>query len=153
MEIGARDGRARASRTATSSAIHAIGDRANRETLEPLRGGLQGPPDKKDLRWRDRARPAPRPRRHPALREARRHRRPCRASTARRTRRACSRASGAKRAEEGAYVWQKLMNDRRGRSPTARTPRSRTSTPCASFYATVTRQAEGRLGVLPATRR
>ncbi|MCK7478093.1 MAG: hypothetical protein M0C28_12230 [Candidatus Moduliflexus flocculans] len=47
---------------------------------------------------------------------------------------------GPKRAEEGAYVWQKLMNDRRGDLERHGRARSRTSIPSTSYYATVTRR-------------
>ncbi|MCK7478094.1 MAG: hypothetical protein M0C28_12235 [Candidatus Moduliflexus flocculans] len=46
---------------------------ANRETLDLYEEAFKAHPDKTDLRWRDRARPAPRASRHPALRAARRH--------------------------------------------------------------------------------
>ena len=53
---------------------HAIGDRANRETLNVYEETFKAHPDAKDLRWRIDARAAHQRRRHPALRRARRHR-------------------------------------------------------------------------------
>ena len=55
-------------------ATHAIGDRANRETLNVYEETFKAHPDKKDVRWRIDARAAHQRRRHPAVRRARRHR-------------------------------------------------------------------------------
>ncbi len=55
-------------------AVHAIGDRANRETLDIFEATFRANPAVKDWRLAHRTRAAPRGRRHPALRSAGRHR-------------------------------------------------------------------------------
>ena len=89
----ARDGASSRSQHDYQLCVHAIGDRANRETLNIYEETFKANPDTKDLRWRiehaQHLNPADIPRFGAAGRRSRR----CRASTARRTRRTCSRAS------------------------------------------------------------
>jgi predicted amidohydrolase YtcJ len=119
--------------------VHAIGDRANRETLDIFEQAFKANPDRKDLRWRVEhaqhisARDIPRfgklgviasmqgihctsdaPWVEPRL--------------------------GAKRAEEGAYVWQKLMKSGAVVTNGTDAPVEDVD-PIASYYATVTRKA------------
>ena len=107
--------------------VHAIGDRANRETLNIFEEAFKANPDKKDVRWRvehaQHLHPADIPRFGKLG-----------VIASMQGVHATSDAPyvparlGAKRAQEGAYVWQKLMKIRRGRDATAPTPRWRTST-------------------------
>ena len=69
--------------------VHAIGDRANRETLDIFEEAFKAQPRQEGSALARRARAAPQPRRHPALRRTRRDSRRCRACTARPTRRTC----------------------------------------------------------------
>ena len=54
--------------------VHAIGDRANRETLNIFEEAFKANPDKKDVRWRVEHAQHLASSRHPALRQARGHR-------------------------------------------------------------------------------
>ena len=122
--------------------VHAIGDRANREVLNIFEAAFKANPDKNgnDLRWRIEHAQHLHPRRHPALRPARRDRvdagRPLHLGRA-----VCrARRLGAKRAEEGAYVWQKLMKSGAVVTNGTDAPVEDVD-PIASYYATVTRKA------------
>ena len=107
-------------------AVHAIGDRANRETLDIFERAFKANPAKKDLRWRvEHAQhiSAPDIPRFGKL-----------GVIASMEGIHCTSDApyvlerlGPARAQEGAYVWQKLMKSRRRSSPTAPTRRSRTS--------------------------
>ena len=118
---------------------HAIGDRANREVLDIYeRASRRTRQDGPALAHRARA--APRPRRHPALRRARRHRLDAGRSTPPPTARGCSKRLGPERADERRLPLALAARRGRRRRPTAPTCRSRTIDPIASFYATVTRR-------------
>jgi predicted amidohydrolase YtcJ len=118
--------------------VHAIGDRANRETLDIFEEAFKANPDKKDLRWRV---------------EHAQHLNP--ADIARFGKLGviasmqgihCTSDApyvparlGNKRAEEGAYVWQKLMKS--GALVTNGTDAPVEDVdPIASYYATVSRK-------------
>jgi len=119
-------------------AIHAIGDRANREVLNIYEEAFKANPDKKDLRWRD---------------EHSQHLNP--ADIARFGKLGVIAAMqgihctsdapyvlarlGAKRAEEGAYVWQKLMKSGATISNGTDAPVEDVD-PIANYYATVSRK-------------
>ncbi|HSC27820.1 MAG TPA: amidohydrolase [Vicinamibacterales bacterium] len=124
--------------------VHAIGDRANRETLDIFEEAFKANPDRKDLRWRVE------------------HAQHLNAADIPRFGRLGVIASmqgvhctsdapwviarlGARRAEEGAYVWQKLMKS--GAIVTNGTDAPVEDVdPIASFYSTVTRKlADGKL--------
>ena len=94
-------------------AVHAIGDRANRETLDIFERAFKANPAEERSPLARRARPAHQRPGHPALRQARRDRvdgrDPLHVGRALRPR---APRRGA-RAQEGAYVWQKLMKSRR----------------------------------------
>jgi len=88
--------------------VHAIGDRANRETLDLFEAAMKANPDKKDVRWRvEHAQ-------HLSLADIPRFGRlgviasmqgiHCTSDAV-----FVPARLGSKRAEEGAYVWQKLM--------------------------------------------
>ena len=126
--------------TGTQLAIHAIGDRANREVLNVYEKTFTANPDKKDLRWRIE------------------HAQHIDAADIPRFGRLGVIASmqgihctsdapyvmarlGAARAEEGAYVWQKLMKSGAIVSNGTDTPVERID-PIASYYATVTRKTK-----------
>jgi predicted amidohydrolase YtcJ len=88
--------------------VHAIGDRANRETLNIFEEAYKANPDKRDLRWRvehaQHLNPADIPRFGQLGVIASMQGIHCTSDAPFVTARL-----GAKRAEEGAYVWQKLM--------------------------------------------
>jgi predicted amidohydrolase YtcJ len=88
--------------------VHAIGDRANRETLNIFEEAFRANPDKKDLRWRvehaQHLHPADIPRFGTLGVIASMQGVHCTSDAPYVIARL-----GAKRAEEGAYVWQKLM--------------------------------------------
>ena len=119
-------------------AIHAIGDRANREVLNIYEEAFKANPDKKDLRWRD---------------EHSQHLNPADVErfgklgviAAMQGIHCTSDAPyvlarlGAKRAEEGAYVWQKLMKSGAVISNGTDAPVEDVD-PIASYYATVSRR-------------
>src|SRR6266508_1513804 len=96
--------------------VHAIGDRANRETLDLFEAAFKAHPDQKDVRWRiEHAQ-------HLSLADIPRFAR-----------------LGAKRSEEGAYVWQKLMKSGAVIANGTDAPVEDVD-PIANFYATVTRR-------------
>ncbi|HDZ28115.1 hypothetical protein LCGC14_1410050 [marine sediment metagenome] len=118
--------------------VHAIGDRANQETLNIFEAAFKAHPDKKDLRWRD---------------EHSQHLHPedilrfgqlgviasmqgihCTSDAPYVIKRL-----GKKRAEEGAYVWQKLMESGAIICNGTDAPVEFID-PIACFYATVTRK-------------
>jgi predicted amidohydrolase YtcJ len=109
--------------------VHAIGDRANRETLDIFEEAFKANPDKKDVRWRiehaQHLHPDDIPRFGKLGVIASMQGMPARL--------------GDKRAEEGAYVWQKLMQS--GALVTNGTDAPVEDVdPIASYYATVTRK-------------
>jgi predicted amidohydrolase YtcJ len=118
--------------------VHAIGDRANRTVLDIYEAAFKSRPDAKDLRWRIE------------------HAQHLNAADIPRFGQLGVIASmqgihatsdapfviarlGAKRAEEGAYVWQKLMKSGAIVSNGTDTPVERIN-PIANYYATVTRK-------------
>ena len=120
--------------------VHAIGDRANREVLNVYEAAFKANPDKKDLRWRIEhaqhlsAADIPRFGRLgviPAMQAVH----------------ATSDAPyvlarlGASRAEEGAYVWQKLMKTGATIANGTDVPVERID-PMANFHATITRKTK-----------
>ena len=119
--------------------VHAIGDRANRETLNIFEDTFKAHPDKKDLRWRIEHAQHLNAADIPRFGQARRHRR--HAGHPLHLRRALrpARAWVRKRAEEGAYVWQKLMKSGAIVGNGTDAPVEDVS-PLASFYATVSRK-------------
>ena len=119
-------------------AIHAIGDRANRETLDLYEAAFKAFPDKTDVRWRvehaQHLHPADIPRFGrlgviPAMQGVH-----CTSDAPYVLARL-----GAQRAEEGAYVWQKLIASGATISNGTDVPVEDVD-PLASFYATVTRR-------------
>ena len=130
--------------------VHAIGDRANRETLNIFEQAFKAQPAapaRRDLRWRvEHAQ-------HLSLADIPRfgqlgviasmqgiH---CTSDAP-----YVPERLGPKRAEEGAYVWQKLMKS--GAIVTNGTDAPVEDVdPIASYYATVSRKTDGRHGVLP----
>src|SRR4051794_35906355 len=130
--------------------VHAIGDRANRETLNIFEETFQAHPEKKDLRWRVE------------------HAQHLSAADIPRFGQLGVIASmqgihctsdapyvllrlGAKRAEEGAYVWQKLMKSGAVVSNGTDAPVEDVS-PLASFYASVSRKLKDGTVFYPAQR-
>jgi predicted amidohydrolase YtcJ len=118
--------------------VHAIGDRANRETLDIFEEAFKANPDKKDLRWRIE------------------HAQHLSAADIPRFGRLGVIASmqgvhctsdapyvparlGARRSEEGAYVWQKLMKSGAVVTNGTDAPVEDVN-PIASYYATVSRR-------------
>jgi predicted amidohydrolase YtcJ len=133
-----------AAETGTQLAIHAIGDRANREVLDVYEQTFKANPEKKDLRWRIE------------------HAQHISASDIPRFGQLGVIASmqgihctsdapyvmarlGAARAAEGAYVWQKLMKSGAIVSNGTDTPVERID-PIANYYATVTRKTRDGTG-------
>jgi hypothetical protein len=118
--------------------VHAIGDRANRETLDIYEEAFKAHPDKKDLRWRvEHAQ---------HLNAADIPRFGKLGVTAAMQGIHCTsdgpwviKKLGAKRAEEGAYVWQKLMKTGAIICNGTDAPVEDVN-PIACFYATVTRK-------------
>jgi predicted amidohydrolase YtcJ len=120
--------------------VHAIGDRANRETLNIFEAAFKANPDKKDLRWRI---------------EHAQHLHPDDIPRFGRLGVIASMQGvhctsdapyvidrlGPKRAEEGAYVWQKLMKSGAVVTNGTDAPVEDVS-PIASYYATVTRKTK-----------
>ncbi len=119
-------------------AVHAIGDRGNREALDIYEAAFKAHPDKQDVRWRiEHAQ-------HLSLPDIPRfgklHVIPAMQGVH------CTSDApyvlarlGPQRAEEGAYVWQKLMQSGATISNGTDTPVEAIS-PMASYYATVTRR-------------
>ncbi|MBC7927922.1 MAG: amidohydrolase, partial [Bryobacteraceae bacterium] len=118
--------------------VHAIGDRANRETLDIFEQTFRAHPDKKDLRWRiehaQHIDPADIPRFGKLGVIAAMQGIHCTSDAPYVLARL-----GAKRAEEGAYVWQKLMKSGAVVANGTDAPVEDVS-PLASFYATVSRK-------------
>jgi predicted amidohydrolase YtcJ len=130
--------------------VHAIGDRANRETLDIFEQTFKAHPDKKDLRWRVE------------------HAQHINAADIPRFGRLGVIASmqgihctsdapyvilrlGPQRAEDGAYVWQKLMKSGAVVSNGTDAPVEDVS-PLASFYATVSRKLKDGTVFYPSQR-
>jgi len=118
--------------------VHAIGDRANRETLDIFEEAFKANPDKKDLRWRvehaQHLNPADIPRFGRLGVIASMQGIHCTSDAP-----YVPARLGNKRAEEGAYVWQKLMKS--GALVTNGTDAPVEDVdPIASYYATVSRQ-------------
>ena len=118
--------------------MHAIGDRANRETLDIYEQAFRANPDKKDLRWRiEHAQ-------HLSAADIPRFGR-LGVVAAMQGVHCTSDAPyvllrlGPKRAEEGAYVWQKLMQSGAVVGNGTDAPVEHVS-PLASFYASVSRK-------------
>ena len=117
--------------------VHAIGDRANRETLDIFEAAFKANPDKRDVRWRvehaQHLHPSDIPRFGRLGVIASMQGIHCTSDAPYVTARL-----GAKRAEEGAYVWQKLM--KAGAIVTNGTDAPVEDVdPIASYYATVSR--------------
>jgi predicted amidohydrolase YtcJ len=118
--------------------VHAIGDRANRETLDIYEAAFKAHPEKKDLRWRiEHAQ---------HLSEADIPRFGRLGVIAAMQAIHCTsdgpwvlKRLGEKRAEEGAYVWRKLMNSRAVVSNGTDVPVEPID-PMSCFYAAVTRK-------------
>jgi hypothetical protein len=124
--------------------VHAIGDRANRETLDIFEAAFKANPDKKDLRWRvehaQHLHPADIPRFGRLGVIASMQGVHCTSDAP-----FVPARLGDRRAEEGAYVWQKLMKSGAVVTNGTDAPVEDVS-PIASFYATVTRKlADGRV--------
>jgi hypothetical protein len=118
--------------------VHAIGDRANRETLNIFEQALASRPDGRHLRWRvehaQHLHPADIPRFGKLGVIAAMQGIHCTSDAPFVTPRL-----GAKRAEEGAYVWQKLMTSGAVVTNGTDAPVEDVD-PIASYYATVTRK-------------
>jgi predicted amidohydrolase YtcJ len=124
--------------------VHAIGDRANRETLNIFEEAYKANPDKKDLRWRvehaQHLHPSDIPRfgKHGVIASMQGIH--CTSDAP-----YVPARLGDKRTEEGAYVWQKLMKSGAVVSNGTDAPVEDVS-PIASFHATVTRKLkDGRV--------
>ncbi len=118
--------------------VHAIGDRANRETLNIFEEAFKANPDKKDVRWRvehsQHLHPSDIPRFGALGVIASMEGVHCTSDAPYVLARL-----GPKRAEEGAYVWQKLMKS--GAMVTNGTDAPVEDVdPIASYYATVSRK-------------
>ena len=122
--------------------MHAIGDRANRETLNIFEQAFKANPDKKDLRWRvehaQHLSAADIPRFGQLGVIASMQGIHCTSDAPYVLARL-----GAKRAEEGAYVWQKLMKSGAIVSNGTDAPVEDVD-PIANYYATREPQDEGR---------
>ena len=95
--------------------VHAIGDRANREVLNVYERAFKSRPDQRDLRWR--------------------------VEHAQHISAADMARLGTKRAEEGAYPWQKQMQSGAIIANGTDVPVERID-PMANFYATITRKTK-----------
>jgi len=126
--------------TGTQLAIHAIGDRANREVLNVYEKTFTANPDKKDLRWRiehaQHIDAADIPRFGQLGVIASMQGIHCTSDAP-----YVMARLGAARAEEGAYVWQKLMKSGAIVTNGTDTPVERID-PIANYYATVTRKTK-----------
>ena len=130
--------------------VHAIGDRANRETLEHLRSARSSAnPDQEEPALARRACAAPQRARTSRGSASSASSPRCRAFTARPTRRTCSPAWATKRAEEGAYVWQKLMKSGAIVANGTDAPVEDVD-PIANYYATVSRRLATARSFYPA---
>jgi predicted amidohydrolase YtcJ len=120
--------------------VHAIGDRANRETLDIFEQTFKANPNKKDLRWRvehaQHIDPADIPRFGKLGVIASMQAVHCTSDAPMVLPRL-----GPKRAEEGAYVWQKLMKSGAHVTNGTDTPVEDVS-PIASYYAAVSRKVK-----------
>jgi predicted amidohydrolase YtcJ len=118
--------------------VHAIGDRANRETLNIFEESFKANPDKKDVRWRvehaQHLHPADIPRFGALGVIASMEGVHCTSDAPYVLARL-----GPKRAEEGAYVWQKLMKSGAVVTNGTDAPVEDVD-PIASYYATVSRK-------------
>jgi predicted amidohydrolase YtcJ len=118
--------------------VHAIGDRANQETLNIFEAAFKAHPDKKDLRWRDEHSQHLHPEDIPRFGQlgiiASMQGIHCTSDAPYVIKRL-----GKKRAEEGAYVWQKLMKSGAIICNGTDVPVEFID-PIACFYATVTRK-------------
>ena len=118
--------------------VHAIGDRANQETLNIFEAAFKAHPDKKDLRWRDEHSQHLHPDDIPRFVQlgviASMQGIHCTSDAPYVIKRL-----GKKRAEEGAYVWQKLMKSGAIICNGTDVPVEFIN-PIACFYATVTRK-------------
>ena len=118
--------------------VHAIGDRANRETLNLFEAAFKTSPDAKNLRWRiehaQHLHPTDIPRFGKLGVIAAMQGIHCTSDAV-----FVPARLGAKRSEEGAYVWQKLMKSGAVVSNGTDAPVEDVD-PIASFYATVTRR-------------
>jgi hypothetical protein len=118
--------------------VHAIGDRANRETLDLFETAFKVNPDKRDLRWRiehaQHLNGADIPRFAQLAVIASMQGVHCTSDAV-----FVPARLGAERSEEGAYVWQKLMKSGAVVTNGTDAPVEDVD-PIASFYSTVTRQ-------------
>jgi predicted amidohydrolase YtcJ len=124
--------------------VHAIGDRANRETLNIFEEAFRAAPDRTDLRWRvehaQHLHPADIPRFGKLGVIASMQGVHCTSDAP-----YVPARLGARRAEEGAYVWQKLLKSGAVVTNGTDAPVEDVD-PIASFYATVSRRlADGRV--------
>jgi predicted amidohydrolase YtcJ len=127
--------------------VHAIGDRANRETLNIFEEAFTANPAKKDLRWRvehaQHLNPADIPRIGQLGVIASIQAVHCTSDAPYVTARL-----GAKRAEEGAYVWQKLMKSGAIVSNGTDAPVEDVN-PIAGYYSSVTRKTKDGMVFYP----
>ena len=127
--------------------VHAIGDRANRETLNIFEEAFTANPAKKDLRWRvehaQHLNPADIPRIGQLGVIASMQAVHCTSDAPYVTARL-----GAKRAEEGAYVWQKLMKSGAIVSNGTDAPVEDVN-PIAGYYSSVTRKTKDGMVFYP----
>jgi predicted amidohydrolase YtcJ len=118
--------------------VHAIGDRANREVLNIFEAAFKANPDKKDVRWRiehaQHLNPADTPRFGQLGVIASMQGIHCTSDAV-----FVPARLGAKRSEEGAYVWQKLMKSGALVSNGTDAPVEDID-PIPNYYATVTRK-------------
>jgi predicted amidohydrolase YtcJ len=130
--------------------VHAIGDRANRETLNIFEEAFKANPDKKDLRWRvehaQHIHPSDIPRFGKLGVIASMQGVHCTSDAPYVIARL-----GKKRAEEGAYVWQSLMKSGAVVTNGTDAPVEDVD-PIASYYSTVTRKLEDGSVFFPAQR-
>jgi predicted amidohydrolase YtcJ len=130
--------------------VHAIGDRANRETLNIFEATFQAHPEAKDLRWRvehaQHLSAADIPRFGKLGVIASMQGIHCTSDAPYVLERL-----GAKRAEEGAYVWQKIMKSGGTVSNGTDAPVEDVS-PLASFYASVSRKLKDGTVFFPGQR-
>jgi predicted amidohydrolase YtcJ len=127
--------------------VHAIGDRANRETLDIYEQAFRANPEKKDLRWRiehaQHLSAADIPRFAQLGVIAAMQGIHCTSDAPYVLERL-----GAKRAEEGAYVWQKLMQSGAVVANGTDAPVEDVN-PLACFYASVTRKQKNGQAFYP----
>lgn len=120
--------------------VHAIGDRANREALDIFEAAFKANPGKSDLRWRiehaQHLHPSDIPRFGKLGVIASMQGIHCTSDAV-----FVPARLGAKRSEEGAYVWQKLMKSGAVVTNGTDAPVEDVD-PIASYYATVTRRLE-----------